>query len=490
VGLAGCTSGNGGPTGSTSATGSTDAGTEPESPQAIPLSVFVYNVEYGGDESTDAVIRGVDADIVGVLESYNRLPEIAANTGYPYYNVSLQLLSKYPIHEPWGAEGRYALIEVRPGQVVAFFNIHLDYVKYGPKLLRNGASVEEVLASEDEVRTSALDEPLRLMADLIGQGYPVFFTGDHNEPSSLDWTEATAAARPDVDEAVVWPVSEVILGLGFRDTYRDIHPNPVQAPGITHEGAGDRIDYVYAAGPSVTLDSRLVGEEGGTGVDIGFDPWTSDHRGVVSTFNVTPVPMPLMVSVSEALLTRGDPLTVAYRSSGPDGTVAIVPSEAGGSPVVTEDVSGSSGAFDVDSAGLDPGGYEAVLSAGDSAELARVAFWVRDPNAQIEVSTDRSTYGVGEPIVVSWTDGPANRWDWIGVYEAAKSDPKVDYYLIWNYVGLHAAGTVPPSVAGSMTLDETAMGNPWPLPPGRYVVHYLVTDRYRSIGSATFRISG
>ena len=497
AGLAGCTSGDGGSTGSTSATGSrsstgsTDAGTEPAAPEAIPLEVFVYNVEYGGDESTDAVIRGVDADIVGVLESYNRLPEIAANTGYPYYNVSLQLLSKYPIHEPSGAEGRYALIEVRPGQVVAFFNIHLDYVKYGPKLLDNGASVDEVLASEDEVRTSVLDEPLRLMGDLIGQGYPVFFTGDHNEPSSLDWTEATAAARPDVDEAIAWPVSEAILGLGFRDTYRDIHPNPVEAPGITHEGAGDRIDYLYAAGPSATLDSRLVGEKGDSGVELGFDPWSSDHRAVVSTFNVTPVPMPIMVSVDRALLTQGDPLTVAYRAPESDGTVTIVPSEAdAGSAVATEDVSGSSGAFDVETAGLDPGGYEAVLSAGDGGELARVAFWVRDPNAEIEVSTDRPTYGVGEPIVVSWTDGPANRWDWIGVYEAGKADPKVDYYLIWNYVGLHAAGTVPPSVAGSMTLDETAMGNPWPLPPGRYVVHYLVTDRYRSIGSATFEVGG
>ena len=492
--LVGCTSGDGGSTrstGSTSATGSTDAGTETAAPEAIPLRVFVYNVEYGGEESTDAVIRGVDADIVGVLESYNRLPEIAQNTGYPYYNVSLQLLSKYPIHEPSGAEGRYALIEVRPGQVVAFFNIHLDYVKYGPKLLSNGASVDEVLASEDEVRTSVLDEPLRLMGDLIAQGYPVFFTGDHNEPSSLDWTEATAAARPDVDEAVAWPVSEAILGLGFRDTYRDIHPNPVDAPGITHEGAGDRIDYVYAAGPSATLDSKLVGEEGGSDVELAFEPWTSDHRAVVSTFNVTPVPMPVMVSVSEALLTQGDPLAVAYHAPESDGTVAIVPAEAASSPAeLTEDVSTSSGSFDVETAGLDPGGYDAVLSGGDGAELARVAFWVRDPNAQIEVSTDRATYGVGEPILVSWTDGPANRWDWIGVYEAGKADPKVDYYLIWNYVGLHAAGTVPPSVAGSMTLDETAMGNPWPLPPGRYVVHYLVTDRYRSIGSATFEVRG
>jgi Endonuclease/Exonuclease/phosphatase family len=489
--LGACTS-DGGPTDETNptgATGSTAEITEPATPEPIPLEVFVYNVEYGGDESTDAVIEEVDADVVGVLESYYRLPEIAENTGYPYYNLSLQILSKYPIHEPSGAEGRYALIEVRPGEVVAFFNIHLDYVRYGPKLLANGASVEEVIASEDEVRTSALDVPFRLMDGLIQQGYPVIFTGDHNEHSSLDWTEATAAARPDVEEAVAWPVSEAILGLGFIDTYREIHPDPVEDPGITHKGDGDRIDYLYAAGPLDTLDSQLVGEEGGRGVELGFDPWTSDHRAVVSTLDVTPVAMPTMVSVNPALLTQGDPLTVAYQAPTPEGSVAIVSSGgATSSPVLTEDVTASSGTFDGDSSNLEAEGYDVVLVDGDGSELARVAFSVRDPNAQIEVSTDAGTYGVGEPIVVSWTEGPANRWDWVGVYRAAKADPKVDYYLLWNYVGLHAAGAVPPSVSGSMTLDETAMGNPWPLPPGRYVVHYLVTDRYRSIGNASFEV--
>ena len=118
-----------------------------------------------------------------------------------------------------------------------------------------------MLASEDEVRTSALDEPLRLMDGLIAQGYPVIFTGDHNEPSSLDWTEATVAARTDVPEAVPWPVSEAILGLGFHDTYREVHPDPVEDPGITHEIAGDRIDYVYAAGP--VDDARQPARRGG-----------------------------------------------------------------------------------------------------------------------------------------------------------------------------------------------------------------------------------
>ena len=47
----------------------------------VPLSVLVFNVEYGGTRATDAVMADVHADVVGVPESYNRLPEIAAAAG-------------------------------------------------------------------------------------------------------------------------------------------------------------------------------------------------------------------------------------------------------------------------------------------------------------------------------------------------------------------------------------------------------------------------
>lgn len=460
----------------------------PEPGEPIRLEVFVYNVEYGGDATTDAVIDEIDADVVGVLESYDRLPKIAKRTGYPYHNTSLQILSKYPIHEPSGAEGRYAFIEVRPGEVVAFFNIHLDYVRYGPRLLRNGVPLAEVLESEEEVRTSALEVPLAQMQDLIAEGYPVFFTGDHNEPSHLDYGPETVGTREGIHEPVPWPVSKAITGIGFRDTYREIHPDPLTHPGISHVGAKDRIDFLYAAGPSETLDSRLVGEEGGEGVDEGFDPWTSDQRAFVSTFEVRPVSMPLMVSVDSTLLDQGDPLTVGYRTA-EDGSIVLRPPGGSGEALQTVEVSAGSGksqAFDTSE--LEPGAYDVVLLDGAGSEFASVGLVVRDPRATIRVSTDQRTYEPGEPIVVSWEDGPANRWDWIGIYEAKAADPKVDYYLIWNYTGLHASGAEPPVVDGSVTFDESTMGRPWPLPPGRYVAHYLVMDRYRSIGSATFSV--
>ena len=58
-----------------------------------------------------------------------------------------------------------------------------------------------------------------------------------------------------------------------------------------------------------------------------------------------------------------------------------------------------------------------------------------------------------------------------------------------GYTGLHASGTLPPTVTGSMMIGPDSQGGPWPLPPGEYVVHYLLTDRYRSAASATFEVT-
>jgi len=469
----------------------------PRTGDPLTLEILVYNIEYGGDRSTDRVLQSLDADIVGVLESYNRLPEIAENTGYPYYNVGLQLLSKYPIHEPSGANGLYALVEVQPGYVVAFFNTHLDYVAYGPRLLAEGMSVQDVVASEDEVRTSSMEILLPSLAETSGSGYPTFLTGDFNQPSSLDYTAQTIGTRPGVDEVVPWPVSEALLGIDFRDTFREIHPDPVADPGLTHDdpdfrqgGAGDRIDYVYAGGPVETRDSQLVGEKGDPDVDIGFERWTSDHRAVLSTVELDPVALPTTVSLDRRMLTEGDELTVYHNAPGvSEPTVAVVPEDADASAALTsQSADDAAGDMTFDTADLRPGGYDIVLLDEAGEQVARNEFWVRSRESDVRIHTDRPAHDVGEPVEVRWDDGPANRWDWIGVYHADAADPHTDDYLLWGYTGGHDSGALPPSVMGSMTLDDSSQGSPWPLPPGDYVVHYLLTDQYDSAGSATFTV--
>ena len=102
-----------------------------------------------------------------------------------------------------------------------------------------------------------------------------------------------------------------------------------------------------------------------------------------------------------------------------------------------------------------PGGYEAVLVDGDGAEVARVSFFLRDPDAASSSRRTGRRMRPGEPIDVRWADGPANRWDWLGVFEAVASDPEKDSYSIWAYTGQHASGTVPPSTDGAVSLGPT-----------------------------------
>src|SRR3954451_17365667 len=475
-----------------SCTGDPDASSTSRTPSAVPrvpLSLLVFNVEYGGTPATDHVIKDLDADVVGVLESYNRLPEIAKAAGYPYYNVGLQILSKYPILEPSGANGLYAYIEVAPGQAVALINTHLDYVQDGPNRLARGVPVDDVLATEKKVRLSSIDHLLPSATRLLGDGWPVLLTGDLNEPSHLDRTAQTASQHGGIGP-VPWPVSEAVLHTGMHDAYRQVHPDPVDDPGNTwggvagSHGSPRRIDYAYVGGPVDVVSSEVVGERGGDSVDRGYPKWTSDHRAVLSRLKVTPAPIPTTIALSSRMTTVGEQVTAYFRMpQGVDsGTVRL-----SGPASASYDVSGESGTTTVPTSQLTPGQYQVDLVHGDDV-VATNQLYVRPQAAKVELTIDAPTYGVGDPITVHWTDGPANRWDWIGVYPARAADPEKDSYLIWGYTGGHDAGALPPTTEGDLVLGREHQGKPWPLPPGRYVAHYLLTDQYVSVGSTTFTV--
>lgn len=456
----------------------------------MPLSVMVFNVEYGGTPATDAVIADLHPDVVGVLESYNRLPEIARAAGYPYYDVGLQILSTYPILEPSGAHGRYAYLEVRPGEAVAMINTHLDYVQDGPNRLQRGVSVAHVLAAERRVRLSTIRTVLPSVGSLLTSGWPVLLTGDLNEPSHLDWTKQTAAQHGGIGP-VAWPVSRALVAAGLRDSYRLEHPDPVTDPGNTwggvagSHGSPRRIDYAYVGGPVDVVSSQVVGERGARDADLRYPRWTSDHRAVLSRLTVTPSPIPTGLSLSSRMTTRGDDVTAYYRL--PDdveaGRVTLT-----GRSAATYPVTGSSGAVHLATGTLQPGGYRVDLREDGGALVATNRLVVRPRSARIHLTTDRTRYPVGRPITVHWTDGPANRWDWVAVYRAGADDPHRDSYLVWAYTGGHDAGALPPATHGSLVFGRDQQGRPWPLPPGRYTVHYLLTDQYHSIGSAHFTV--
>jgi hypothetical protein len=448
------------------------------SAKPVSLSLLVFNVEYGGSKATDAVMADLDADVVGVLESYNRLPEIAKAAGYPYYDVGLQILSKYPILEPSGADGLYSYIEVRPGEAVAMINTHLDYVQDGPNRLERGVPVADVLATENDVRLSSIDTLLPSATRLLGQGWPVLFTGDLNEPSHLDGP-------------IAWPVSKALVGAGLHDSYREANPDVATHPGSTWggvagtKGSPRRIDYAYVGGPTKVVSSQVVGEKGGDSVDLGYPKWTSDHRAVLSKLTVTPAAIPTTVALSSRMVTVGDEVIASYRMpKASDGATVSL----SGPSSASYDATDASGDVKVDTSRLAAGDYQVELVDGDGDVVASNDLTVRPKAAKVALTTDASSYAAGQPITVHWAKGPANRWDWIGVYRAGADNPKKDSYLVWGYTGGHNAGALPPSTEGELVLGRDHQGKPWPLPPGRYNVHYLLTDQYTSVGSTTFTV--
>jgi endonuclease/exonuclease/phosphatase family metal-dependent hydrolase len=470
--------------------------------EAVELRVMIFNIWLGGDQvnlrRTFDAIRAADPDIVLLQEAEGRTRELAEKLGWPYAMERRHVISRYPLFDPPGADADYALAEIRPGRFVAVANIHLTAEPYGPYAVREGKTAEEVLTIEKETRLPEIEVYIAQLSPVAASGVPVIIGGDFNAPSHLDWTEAMATARPQVRFPLEWPVNKALADAGFRDSYREVHPDPVARPGITWtsgypvphilpDEAVDRIDQIHALGNAATVASQLVGEAGGPDIDIGISPWPSDHHALVSTFNVVPGPAPAMVSLERRAVTIGEPLAVRFHAATADGRIedgrVLVVSPAGAPSAAilampTNNGTDRNSLVYFGTVQLKPGAYDAVLVDAGGVELARAPFWIQAPGAMPEVDVDNTSYADNEAITVTWTNAPGHRRDWLGIYKAG--DPDQLNYLAFAYTGA--------AIEGTATFDEAAIGGP--LEAGDYEIRLMRDDAYMTLAvSRPFSVS-
>ena len=496
------------------------AGAAPTEP--VVLKVMTMNIFYGGDEwnldtgqwcvdpagcpeTMDHVvsaIRAADPDILGFQEGTANECVIADRLGW-FCEPRLQLISRFPLLDPPGANGVYALAEVATGKFVAVSNVHLPSDPYGPYWVRDGVPRDEVLELERSTRLPAIQEQLGVLPGLADAGMPVFLTGDFNSPSHLDWTPAVDAVREEVRYPVRWPVSAALAGAGFRDSYREIHPDPVAVPGFTWTPPGtlesvpdevhDRIDWVLVQGPAETLATRIVGEAGGPDVDIERDPYPTDHRAVVSTFRVEPADPPPFAAVGARRVFVGEDVRV--RVHGPGSRVVLVPAGQGpGVALASRSVSGSDVTVTFPTTGLPPGALQALLLNAADGVLSRSPFWLYPAGTQPSLRTSKAVYEVGEPIRVRWRAAPGYMFDWMGVFAPGRGPAQNaedcnagvcgnGHYLLYHYTDSEIQGSAsigPTSFAGYRT---------WPLKVGNYEIRLLMDDGYRLLAiSNSFKI--
>lgn len=284
--------------------------------QTDTLKVLAWNIWHGGHskaypgigcESTMGILKHSNADVVLMVETYGAAHQVADSLGYYHRLLSsnLSVYSRYPITKTYTfpdsiSTFNFGGVQIdMNGQPVRVFDTWLHYLP-DTRLAPVEKSEAEIIAWEeagsrdDEIRTILnVLQPFLAQSDSI----PVIIGGDFNSHSHLDWTEATRDMYHHGGAVVRWPVSAMMEEAGFKDSFREIYPNPAENPGVTWLSAGgkdaptrfDRIDYIYSHGDGIkTIQSETYNANLGDTLHIdGRDFfYASDHGLVLSTFKI------------------------------------------------------------------------------------------------------------------------------------------------------------------------------------------------------------
>jgi endonuclease/exonuclease/phosphatase family metal-dependent hydrolase len=263
--------------------------------------LMYLNIWYkSGQDSLARVLEATDADVIGLSEISNaRLFDLAKRLGYQHVHPLMKsdiqnfrityrgVLSRYPITP---LDSFSVMIEL-PGQPVLVRTVHLASTPYLPYEIRDGKykAAPEVISVARQTKGPEIEEHLLALRPYQKRHVPVFLIGDFNEPSYLDWTEATKANHFNL--TVDWPTHRQVKKAGFTDAYRLVHPDPSQYPGNTWspmfpETPQDRIDFIYYAGNKIRIRQvRIVGEAAETSDDY-YPYHPSDHRGLTVDFTL------------------------------------------------------------------------------------------------------------------------------------------------------------------------------------------------------------
>jgi exodeoxyribonuclease-3 len=270
----------------------------------MSFNIWVDGLRGGQPVSQTAeVIKQAQADVVGMQEVFNSTQEIAEYLGWNYlhHGRDTAVLSRFKI-EGATPEKSGARLMTDDGQPFYLCNVHLAHAPYQPYQLLNIPyhdapflkTEAEVVAAARAAREQEVAQVLRDVGEIIE--LPVFVTGDFNEPSHWDWTEAAAeAGRHPIK--VSYPSTKMLEEAGFVDSFRHLFPDEMARPGYTwpttaaaqETDKSDRIDFIMYRGPGLSVRSmRIIGGDPNY-VDQVVDSYPSDHRALIATFDLVSI---------------------------------------------------------------------------------------------------------------------------------------------------------------------------------------------------------
>lgn len=281
------------------------------------LTVLSWNVWHGGHSKTYpekgcegiiGILKKSQADVILMVETYGAAPMIADSLGYEYNLISnnLCIFSRYPIVKKYSFPDvidtfNFGGVEIdMEGTPVRLFDTWIHYLP-DMRLVPTDKTEKEILAWDD---AGTRDEEIRKIIGVIqpmiaeSDRIPLIVGGDFNSHSHLDWTEATRNLYNHGGAVVNWTVSKEMEAARFKDSFREIHPDPVKNIGITWltdadsletVNRQDRIDFIYYQGKTIqAVESQcydnILGEMFSFKGEKFF--YASDHGFVLTTFKI------------------------------------------------------------------------------------------------------------------------------------------------------------------------------------------------------------
>lgn len=280
---------------------------------AKELKVLSWNVWHGGHseaypgkscEGTMGILEKSDADVILMIETYGCSNQVADRLGYYHRLLSsnLSIYSRYPILETYTfsdsiATFNFGGVELDvDGKRVRVFDTWLHYLP-DMRLVPTDKTEAEILAWDNEgTRDEEIKRILSVLEPMLAESdsIPIIMGGDFNAHSHLDWTEATKDMYNHGGAVVNWSVSKMMEKSGFKDSFREMHPDPVKELGPTWYWTGDkkdrldRIDFIYYKGKSIkAINSDSYNADLPGYLDF-YDEkffYASDHGFVMTTFS-------------------------------------------------------------------------------------------------------------------------------------------------------------------------------------------------------------
>jgi PKD repeat protein len=468
------------------------------------ITLLSFNVWGGGTNVSDGqrkVLNAVltsGADVVGISEATAGIGNLLADKlgWYRYATNDNDIISRFPIRQTWNStKGVGATIEIENGKIIAVKTVHLNYTPYGPyRACLDGASVGQIINEETSSgRMGEITAALNSITTYLKDETPTFLMGDLNTPSHLDWISSTANNH--CGYIVQWPVTKAIEDAGMVDSYRAAFPGPEVSPGITWSPIYltytyangkpeplDRIDFIYFHGDGVNIQSSKILTIGTPEQipDQWHNEWPSDHSAVVSRFAVetgaeirglpeakfyasTPVVLQGN-SISYTDISTNNPTSWSWIFEGGTPATSTVQN-----PVVSYLTVGDYGVRLV-----------ATNARGSDTTTVAGLITVKSAINLIDVLTNRKVYNRDESMTVSFTNGPGNPKDWIGIYKMGDV-PGSTPSTLWFYVNGKQTATEG-ITSGTVTFPAGLHAE------GSYWVGLFENDGYNLLKADSFRV--